>query len=63
MTNDNYKRWMDEVNGYCVSDYNVTVEDLPDFNWRMLFDDGMKAHEAYLEFVETVASELDSCDA
>lgn len=62
MSDDNYKKWMDEVNGYCASDFNLTTDDLPDFNWRTMFDDGMTAHEAYVEFIDVAAQELDLCD-
>lgn len=63
MTSDKaYKDWMREVDQLCIADYHVGVEDLPDHTWRILFDDGMTPQEAFLDFVEVIMQEIESCD-
>ena len=55
-----FSKWLKRVNDYCASEYNLSTEDLPDFNWQSLFNDGMNPEEAFIEFCDTVMTEYEA---
>lgn len=47
-----FAAWMREVNRLCLRETGVSIFDLPDWHWRVAYDAGDPAHQAWRDAVD-----------
>lgn len=46
---DSFEKWMDEVDNLCLSEYGISIHDLPDMEFRDCFDCGQSPRTFFEE--------------
>ena len=48
----NFDKWMEEVNDQLVVICGMESDDLPDYEWRFDYDEGLEPNESLVGFME-----------
>ena len=54
MERESYEVWKEKLNQKIISEFGMSADDLPDMNYRYMYDLKISTDEAYLIIVERI---------